>query len=268
MAFSPDGGYLLAGGGYPVAVPDDEGVSSSILWNIKTGKMVQRYKVYGFVAVRNVAFTPNGRSAMSSAGPELWDVKSGKTIRKFGGRRDAGQLNVSTASLSRDGRHLLAGSRDGSASLWDTATGKQLHHLRSRVDHFDTLLFSDDGMRMVAASRFVKNWRMSRQNVAAWWDLKTGEQLDSFSIEKHGIVANGTAMSPSGQRVFIHRGNGRGEIFDHAKGTTARVDHDSTDRGQRRPVAHDHFQGLLYRFTEGTTTCPLEEERQCRAVRR
>lgn len=90
MAFSPDGGYLLAGGGYPVAVPDDEGVSSSILWNIKTGKMVQRYKVYGFVAVRNVAFTPNGRSAMSSAGPELWDVKSGKTIRKFGGRRDAG----------------------------------------------------------------------------------------------------------------------------------------------------------------------------------
>ena len=50
------------------------------------------------------------------------DGQAGKQLRTFQGHTDT----VQSVALSRDGKHVLTGSRDKTAILWEAASGMQL----------------------------------------------------------------------------------------------------------------------------------------------
>ena len=50
----------------------------------------------------------------------IWS--SGKEVRAFEGHTDS----IVSLSVSSDGKCMIAGSFDGTARLWDIATGKQI----------------------------------------------------------------------------------------------------------------------------------------------
>src|SRR5262249_32359815 len=87
-------------------------------------------------------FSPDGQTlAASGTGSpiQLWDVKTGKLRRSFGG--DAGPRRL---AYSPDGK-TIAWSGEGSLRLWDVATAKELWQVPMSVGGFHSLAFSPDG---------------------------------------------------------------------------------------------------------------------------
>jgi WD40 repeat protein/uncharacterized caspase-like protein len=98
----------------------------------------------------------------------LWDVSSGKQIRRFEFTQP-----VHRASFSPDGKTIFAATGD-SVSLYDAATGQKLW-FQDRVFGYGARL-SADGTLMATTLSMAVNHR----NVAALWNAKTGKHLRSF----------------------------------------------------------------------------------------
>ncbi len=128
---SPDGRYVLSVSGREV-----------ILWNMATGMRERVFK--GHVDVVNTAkFSPDGKYAMSASGAfkawkkdissdnslRLWEIATGKEIRKFTGHTDG----VLAIAFSPDGRFVLSGGYENTARMWDVATGTEIRRIHNSI---------------------------------------------------------------------------------------------------------------------------------------
>jgi WD40 repeat protein len=59
---------------------------------------------------------------------------------------------VTAAVFSPDGRHILTGSEDGTARLWDAATGSALGVMRSARSAIRSVAFAGDGSEAMVLS--------------------------------------------------------------------------------------------------------------------
>ena len=72
--------------------------------------------------VLSVAIAPDGKTALSGSDDKtlrLWDLASGREIRKFEGHSGW----VRSVAFSPDGKTALSGSADHTMRLWDLAIG-------------------------------------------------------------------------------------------------------------------------------------------------
>jgi len=111
---SPDGRRVLTGG-------DDHTLR---LWDVESGKELKRFEGHKSL-VNSVAFSPDGRFALSAGGGSdaedeedfsvrLWDLESGKELHRFEGHTDV----VSGVIWLPDGRHALSCGWDTTVRLW------------------------------------------------------------------------------------------------------------------------------------------------------
>jgi hypothetical protein len=102
-------------------------------------------------SVRSVAFSPDGRGALSGSNDEtlkLWDVATGKEIRSF-----AGHTNwVTSVAFSPDGQTALSGGLDNTLKLWDIATGKEIRTFAGHASTVYSIAFSPDGRTALSGS--------------------------------------------------------------------------------------------------------------------
>ena len=102
-------------------------------------------------ALTTLTFAPDGKT-LATGGPDplarLWEVKTGKLLRTFKGRKGW----VSALAFTPDGKTLAGGGyyRSGSTCLWDVKTGKLLREFKKDGAEAKTLTFSPDGKQMVA----------------------------------------------------------------------------------------------------------------------
>jgi WD40 repeat protein len=111
-------------------------------------------------------------------------------------------------AFSPDGRHLVAGSEDGFATVWDVADGREVHRLPER--HENTALcvaFSPDGRLLVTGS-----W----SGVLRAWDAQTGRPLRNWRGHTHRISA--VAFSPDGRRLATSSFDRTVKVWDAATG--------------------------------------------------
>jgi WD40 repeat protein/tetratricopeptide (TPR) repeat protein/tRNA A-37 threonylcarbamoyl transferase component Bud32 len=233
VAISPDSRMVLAGTGLPTQTGGE-----AMLWETDTGKTTV---LRGGSGAHAVAFSPDSRVAITGSVDgtvRLWETATGKeTILRHGGKVDAvafspdGQLVASggtegarlwdsvtgkmkallpsafvrAMAFSPDGHALLIGSVDGTASVWETATGKQqavLTHPRT----VQAVAFSPDGRGMLTGSQ---------DGTVALWEADTGKQL---RVLAHGSPVVKAVYSPDGRLVLTGSGDGLARLWEAVSG--------------------------------------------------
>jgi WD40 repeat protein len=110
VAFSPDGRRLATG--------SEE--NTVIIRDVETGVECLTLRGKHSGEVYAVAFSPidDGRliaTAGEDSAVKVWDSRTGKLIHSFRGHEGL----VSSLAFSRDGHHLVSGSRDTTVKVWD-----------------------------------------------------------------------------------------------------------------------------------------------------
>jgi len=185
--------------------------------------------------VDSVSFSPDGKLIASGSRDntiDLWDVETGKEIRRLKGHGGS----VYSVVFSPDGRLIASGSYDGTIKLWDVETGKEIRTLKGHsflvffkgVVH--SVSFSPDGKLIASGGSddTIKLWDVetgkeirtlkghggsvesvafssdgkliasgSRDNTIKLWDVKTGKEIRT--LEGHKFWVNSVSFSPDGR---------------------------------------------------------------------
>lgn len=135
--------------------------------------------------------------------------------------RDA--VTLYAASLSPDDRWAVTASGDGTARLWDAATGRERHRL-SHPDAVYGAVWSPDGRQVLT---------LCADRAARTWDASTGAVLQEFQGAcGHHFVG---AWAPNGRHVATENGF-TAEIFDVERGIHLHTLDATQTRGLRGAV--------------------------------
>ena len=99
--------------------------------------------------------------------------------------------DVNAVAFSPDERHLVTGSEDHNAIVWDALTGSEVARLKGHREGLVSVAFSPDGRRIVTGSR---------DQTARVWDAATGKEFFSLEVGNGSVWA--VAFSPDGRRII------------------------------------------------------------------
>ena len=196
--FSPDGSMLLI----------DAGRSSPALLDVATGEII-RYLEGHTREVQDVAFSPDGRTALSAAlsnadGVILWDVASGLPLYVFPGYTHA----VPRMVLSPDGDSIAFGASN--------------HGLWLRGIASDPLMPADEGLTLRIATPYA--FSPDGQYIAGdtvLWDVDGGEIV--FMFDRHSLPVRDATFSPDGTTVVTASADRTLMMWDVATGEPVRT---------------------------------------------
>jgi len=137
------------------------------------------------------------RNRAKSAALGLWDVTTGKPIRKF----DALKSDVTAFAYAPDGRTIATANADGSVSLWETLTGKVRLEIKTEQEDGPIvralIAALPDAMvppkRTLAAMAFSPDSRVlagaGADGAISLWDAVTGERIGKLAGHQGEITA-------------------------------------------------------------------------------
>jgi WD40 repeat protein/serine/threonine protein kinase len=152
--------------------------------------------------VAAVTFSPDSKTVVTAGRGkppvQFWNTSDYTRIDRMLRTVEGGVYGneVTTAVTSRDGKLLLTGSWDGTARLWDFATGEQLGPTWKHDKGIASIALSPD-----AGTALTGCW----DNYAYLWDTGTGEIIDRL---KHRGFVQSVVFSPSGDRLVTSSDDG------------------------------------------------------------
>jgi WD40 repeat protein/serine/threonine protein kinase len=182
VAFSPDGRYLTSAG-------LDGNVK---VWDPKTGK--EQKPLLGHAgSVLSITFSPDGRWLVSKGSRDrtmkIWDTAAWEVVRTFS--HPGGIWTPSVAFSPPDGKLLaVAGIESGDRiiSIWDAATGQELHRMRGHTWNISAVAFDRTGQFLASAGA---------DSSVRIWDVRAGKELITLQ-PRHAGEAMSVAFSPDG----------------------------------------------------------------------
>lgn len=185
------------------------------VWEARTGRL--RAALPGqWDNLHGADFSHDGRWLVTSEyyenAPRIWDWAAGKERVRLD---PAENLNWSLrpAKFSPDGAFVVAGDDNGSAHIWEVATGKELRTLRA--DEQNPVLdaeFSPDGKLVVVAGG---------DRMARIWDAQTGIELRALDGHKGAVYS--ARFSPDGSKVVTAGGDRTVQTWDTASGRRLQI---------------------------------------------
>ncbi len=116
------------------------------------------------------------------------------------------------AAFSPDGRRIVTASIDGTARLWDAASGRSLQVLRGHSDKVWGAAFWPEGRRSEP---------FSDDKTARVWDGASGAPLQGLG--GHADNINSADFSPEGERIVTASNDKTARVWDAASGQQLRV---------------------------------------------
>ena len=254
VAFSPDGRCVLTGAG---SFLPGYGDNTARLWEKATGKEMRRFVGYSsavtsvaFSPDGRCVLTANGHYSSFSGDKtaRLWDSATGKEVRRFEGHGDA----VTSVAFSPDGRWVLTGggiggipiplnlptisfvdgkvvvranaaggnaarTRDTTARLWETATGKEVRRFKGHSGSLTSVAFSADGRWVLTGAGSLSG---AADNTARLWETATGKEVRRF--EGHSEAVLSVAVAPDGRWLLTGSKDRTARLWDTATGKEVR----------------------------------------------
>jgi WD40 repeat protein len=191
VAFSPDGKYLVSGGG-----------TSARVWDVISGEEITHMTHDGDVTA--VLFSPNGKYVLSQGGTSarVWEALSGKEVARI-----IHHDPFYSIAFSPDSKYVVTGSMDNSACVWEARTGKEVTCMIHNGPVY-SVDFSPDSKHVVSAG--------FDGTVRVWWAL-TGKEVAHTHMTHDGFV-DSVAFSPNGNYVVSGSVDGTARVWDPLTG--------------------------------------------------
>ncbi|GAA5476700.1 chromosome partition protein Smc [Haloferula helveola] len=247
LAFTPNGRYLIAGGG----IPGKSGVTVS--FDVITGERALT-AAKEFDTVLCTDLRPDlGSVATGSPSKliKLWKTEDGSRTASIKKHTDW----VTSLDFSPDGILLATGDRNGGVWVWEAETGNEFHTLRAHQAGISAARFRSDSNVLATASAdgTVRFWEMNNGNEVRKLDAHPGGVLDfawapdgSFVtagrdrtakvwkpdfgqkkvIDKLPDIPTSVAINQDGKRIFVADYTGRIHVYDIESGNrVGELDH-------------------------------------------
>ena len=187
------------------------------LWDIAANKVVRTFQE-GLAKDVNVELmlSKNGKRVLGGWEPKnddpdgknekagiLWDVATGKIIRKF--------TDFESMDISRDSRWLTTCHRDGIVKLWDLENAKEIRTFKGHDDAVNAMVSQD--------SKWLVTF--GKGGTIKLWDLASGKEVCTF--RSHGEAARLTVLSADGKWLANVCGDTTVRVWDLAKGKEIRA---------------------------------------------
>lgn len=130
-------------------------------------------------------------------------IQASRAVLTFSGH----QGEIWAIEYSPDGSTLATASQDGTALLWEAASGKILHRLSDHTDEVLNLAFSPEGARLATTGL---------DDTLKIWDVNSGRKLQDFPIPASSIGA--IAFTPDGAFLLTSRNDGELAFWDAQTG--------------------------------------------------
>lgn len=142
--------------------------------------------------IQKVAMSKDGKYLLTGdfgGSIMLWDARTGREIRKFGG-----QSRVSALDFTPDGRHAVSLHFD-IVSLWDLKTGKEVYSVKIKnAVNMNSLSFISGGKYMMAFG-FATSVHV--------WETATGREAGGVSLPEDFVQKSGTIIASAGSRFAL-----------------------------------------------------------------
>ncbi len=123
-----------------------------------------------------------------------------------------------SAEWSPDGTRVVSASSDGTARVWDAATGQTVLTLTNHTGPVSYAVYSPDGKRIAIAE----------EHTALIWDATTGRLL--LTLKGHTAGVNWVAFSPDNKWIVTSGEDQTARLWDAATGAPGLILRGHTDR--------------------------------------
>jgi WD40 repeat protein len=212
LAFSPDQSTLAAAG--------QDGIVH--LWNIATHQQVGTLTNGSGLGFTEVTFSPGGRILATASGDgtiRIWDLATDREIGKpvtltprapeTSTSAPGESVSIVDMAFSPDGKLLATVGQNGSALLWDVATGRPAGTLAAG-GAVNQVAFSPDGKLLAT---------VTQNGVVLLWDVATGHRAGTLAAM--GGAVKQVAFSPDGATLATVSQNGAVLLYELASGRLA-----------------------------------------------
>jgi len=188
-----------------VFAPDGKRIATSArghglwLWDPATGRQLARIDV-GLTTTEILAFSPDGKTlaAGSDSVIRLWDTASGKEMAP----PPVTSPGIYNQSLASRALVVAQGHADGSISVIDQKSGKEVRHLEGHKNGLHSLVLSPDGKTVAASfySRVSRLYDVSTGKVLGEWNRSM--LFEAFSPDSKLLLVNELDQGQSSLAIY------------------------------------------------------------------
>lgn len=185
LAFTPDGRYLIAGGG----IPGKNGLT--ITFDVTNGsRVVSAGKEFDSILAADIR---PGFDIVATGGPSkllnLWNTSTGERIHSVKKHTDW----ITALDISPDGILLASGDRNGGVWAWEAETANEFHTLRAHQAAITAVSFRSDSNLLASASE---------DGSVRFWEMNNGGEVKKVDAHPGGV----TAFAFTGNGSFVTAG--------------------------------------------------------------
>jgi len=185
LAFTPDGRYLIAGGG----IPGKNGLT--ITFDVTNGsRVVTAGKEFDSILAADIR---PSFDIVATGGPSkllnLWNTSTGERVHSVKKHTDW----ITALDISPDGILLASGDRNGGVWAWEAETANEFHTLRAHQAAITALAFRSDSNLLASASE---------DGSVRFWEMNNGGEVKKIDAHPGGV----TAFAFTGNGSFVTAG--------------------------------------------------------------